>query len=297
MKLKSLVAFGIASLFISTSVPSMASAATEAEMVQTAKNYIGTPYRYGGTTTSGIDCSAYTQVVFKKSGESLPRTTGQQFQQGKAVGKSNLQTGDLVFFNTSGRGVSHVGIYIGSNNFIHASTSQGVTVSSLNDPYYWKSRYVGAKRAATFGATTVAGSHSAKPAVNYATRAEIAEAIAKKLHLKANASPAFNDVSTSHPQASSIAAVAEAGIVSGNNNGEFKPNDLLTRAEMAKILTNAFNLPQSTTVPFSDVTSSWLPYVGAIYNKNITRGFSNGTYGSNGKVKDTELTLFMQRAQ
>ncbi|WP_432354534.1 NlpC/P60 family protein [Sporosarcina sp. A2] len=299
MKLKRLLAFGIASLLISTSVPSIASASSATDLVNTAKNYIGTPYRYGGTTTSGIDCSAYTQVVFKKSGKTLPRTADQQYRQGQAVGKSNLATGDLVFFNTSGNKVSHVGIYIGSSKFIHASTSQGVTISSINDPYYWKSKYVGAKRVANFTGTSVATSNTAKPVVNYATRAEVAEAIAKKLNLTAQGASSYKDVPSNHPQASAITAVTEAKILSGNNNGEFKPNDLLTRAEMAKALSNAFNLSQSSNVPFSDVSSTYwaLPFIGAIYNENVTKGFSDGTYGINGKVKDTELKLFMERAQ
>lgn len=302
MKLKRLLALGIASLVISTSVPSMASATTlsATNLVSTAKNYIGAPYRYGGTSlTSGIDCSAYTQVVFKKNGKSLPRTTGQQYQQGKAVSKSNLSTGDLVFFNTSGKGISHVGIYIGSSKFIHASTSQGVTVSSINDPYYWKNKYVGAKRVSNFTGTTVAGSEAAKPAVTYATRAEVAEALVKKLNLTAQGNASYKDVPSSHPQASAIAAVTNAGILSGNNNNEFKPNDLLTRAEMAKALSNAFKLTHSSNVPFSDVSSSYwaLPFIGALYNENVTKGYSDGTYGINGKVKDSELKLFIDRAQ
>lgn len=173
----------------------MASASTlsATDLVNTAKNYIGTPYRWGGTTTSGIDCSAFTQVVFKKTGKALPRTTGQQYQSGKAVSKSNLTTGDLVFFNTSGRGVSHVGIYIGASKFIHASTSKGVTISSLNDPYYWKSRYVGAKRPATFGETTVASKPT--PTVTYATRGQVANIVVKTLGLHRTGSDmSFPDV-------------------------------------------------------------------------------------------------------
>jgi len=70
------------------------------------------------------------------------------YASGKAVNKANLETGDLVFFNTTGKGVSHVGIYIGNGEFAHASTSRGVRVDKLNDPYYWGDRYIGAKRVA-----------------------------------------------------------------------------------------------------------------------------------------------------
>ena len=86
-----------------------ASTITTKEVTSTAYQYLGVPYKYGGTTTRGIDCSGFTQKVFKELGVSLKRTAAQQYTQGKSVSRSNLQTGDLVFFNTSG-GVSHVGI-------------------------------------------------------------------------------------------------------------------------------------------------------------------------------------------
>lgn len=130
---------------------STAQAATVDELTNTAKQYIGAPYKYGGTNIkTGIDCSGYTRYVFSQLGISLKRTSKEQYTQGTAVSKSELQPGDLVFFNTSGKGVSHVGIYLGDNKFISATTSGGVEIDSLNDPYYWGSRYVGARRVAEF---------------------------------------------------------------------------------------------------------------------------------------------------
>ncbi|PKC50932.1 hypothetical protein RhiirA1_484974, partial [Rhizophagus irregularis] len=82
-----------------------AEAASVADLTNTAMNYIGAPYQYGGTSIKyGIDCSAYTQLVFSKLGISLPRSSSAQYNEGTYVSKSNLQAGDLVFFNTSGRG-------------------------------------------------------------------------------------------------------------------------------------------------------------------------------------------------
>lgn len=106
---------------------------------------IGTRYVSGGVSTNGFDCSGFTMYVFNKIGIDLPHQSGSQYQMGTAISRDNLRAGDLVFYNTSGRGVSHVGIYVGEGKFAHASSSRGVTISSMSDSYY-VNRYVGAKR-------------------------------------------------------------------------------------------------------------------------------------------------------
>ncbi|MCX7695784.1 MAG: C40 family peptidase [Caloramator sp.] len=111
-----------------------------------AKSLLGVRYVYGGTTTSGLDCSGFVQYVYKKMGVVLPRTASQQASVGLAISKDELRKGDLVFFETVSAGISHVGIYIGDGQFIHASsTAKRVTVSSLDSGYY-STRYRGAVR-------------------------------------------------------------------------------------------------------------------------------------------------------
>lgn len=109
--------------------------------------WLGTPYRYGGTDRRGLDCSAFTRIVIQSVyGKTLPRTTALQVARGKRVRRSALQCGDLVFFkNMRGRGVDHVGIYMGNGRFVHASVTRGVVYSDLNQPYY-RERYAGARR-------------------------------------------------------------------------------------------------------------------------------------------------------
>ena len=115
------------------------------KIIATAKQYIGVPYLWGGSTPSGFDCSGFVQYVFNRHGISLPRTSKEQWTVGKSVSKDALKPGDLVFFaNTYTTGISHLGIYIGNNQFIHASSSKGVTVTDLNNAY-WAARYYGAK--------------------------------------------------------------------------------------------------------------------------------------------------------
>ena len=125
-----------------------ASSVSGANVVVYAKQYLGYRYVSGGSSPStGFDCSGFTSYIYKHFGISLSRTSGGQSSNGTAVPKSSLQAGDLVIFNNSGNTkVGHVGIYIGGNSFIHASTpSTGVIISSLSESYYAK-RYVSARR-------------------------------------------------------------------------------------------------------------------------------------------------------
>ena len=119
-----------------------------------ANTYIGTPYRFGGMTRSGIDCSAFVLSVYGSvTGINLPRISSAQAQEGERVEIEQLEKGDLLFFQTRGSRISHVGIVQeitpeGEIKFIHASTSKGVTISSLNEKY-WGLRFRFAKRILT----------------------------------------------------------------------------------------------------------------------------------------------------
>jgi hypothetical protein len=110
-------------------------------------DWYGTKYRLGGTTKKGIDCSALVQNVFITAfGITLPRTARDQYKATQRISTTELQEGDLLFFNTR-HGVSHVGIYLQNNKFVHASVSNGVMISDMFEPYFVK-RFIGAGRVA-----------------------------------------------------------------------------------------------------------------------------------------------------
>jgi len=126
--------------------PEVDSIGVQDRLILFARKMLNIPYRFGGSTFMGIDCSGYVQKVFGFLDVSLPRTAREQFHIGEPVSKEELSIGDLVFFRTYASFPSHVGIYLGNNLFIHASSkSRKVSIDSLNTPYYIK-RFIGAKR-------------------------------------------------------------------------------------------------------------------------------------------------------
>lgn len=128
---------------VSTSENKASSAKTSSQKVnQVYRQWVGTRYRLGGTGSAGIDCSAFVQKTMSGAFNlHLPRSTAEQRHIGRSISKSDLQPGDLVFFRKN----NHVGVYIGGGKFVHASTSQGVTTSSLSESY-WARTYTQSRR-------------------------------------------------------------------------------------------------------------------------------------------------------
>ncbi len=116
------------------------------DIVKSAHQYMGVPYKWGGTTESGFDCSGLTRAVYLLNGISLPRASYEQYNEGDSVSKAKLQKGDLVFFITDkGKKINHVGIYIGNNEFIHAPSRGKVVSKARLDSSYWGKAYRGAR--------------------------------------------------------------------------------------------------------------------------------------------------------
>lgn len=123
---------------------------TAENIIEVAQSYEGTPYKFGGTTKKGMDCSGLISVSFKKAGISLPRTSREMSTKGEKITFQQISKGDLLFFKTAkGRGINHVGLVVevsaGKVYFIHSSTSQGVIISSL-DEAYWFEAFAEARR-------------------------------------------------------------------------------------------------------------------------------------------------------
>lgn len=116
------------------------------EISGTALSLRGTPYRNGGADPRGFDCSGFVWYVFAQHGFGMPRTVEEQYSVGGSIQPSEIQAGDLVFFNTTGRGATHVGIAIGGDSFVHAPSSRGAVRVERMSSGYWGTRFIGARR-------------------------------------------------------------------------------------------------------------------------------------------------------
>ncbi|MBN1500183.1 MAG: C40 family peptidase [Spirochaetes bacterium] len=112
-------------------------------IIKTAEKYIGVKYRYGGSSPNGFDCSGFALYVYKQNGINLPRSARNQYKSGHHIKNSQAEPGDLVFFSDKGTSITHVGIYIGNNRFIHApSTGKSVQITEI-DSFYYSTRVAG----------------------------------------------------------------------------------------------------------------------------------------------------------
>lgn len=115
-------------------------------LVRTALEFLGAPYRNGGSDPSGFDCSGFVQWVFGRHGLAMPREVRDQYEVGRKIDLNNVQQGDLLFFETVARGATHVGIALGSGRFVHAPSARGVVRIEPYTASYWARRFLGARR-------------------------------------------------------------------------------------------------------------------------------------------------------
>ena len=259
--------------FISTN---KVSAATSNEIATYAENLYGTPYKFGGTTTSGFDCSGYIRYVFNNFNISLPRTSEDQFRVGTTISKDNLQPGDLVFFaNTYKKGISHTGIYLGNNEFISAK-SRGVLKANLKTDPYWAPKYAGAKRLSNV--KVASEPVQIKPAEQM--------------------SEAFKDLSVKHPAFEAIIALNEIGVITGYEDSTFKPEKSITRGQAATMINRELKLEVSTKVTFKDVATNhqFAADIAALNEAGILQGYATGEFGINDKLTLAHLAAIVDRA-
>ncbi len=160
-----------------------------AGLLDKANSYLGVRYRYGAASRSATDCSGFTTQVFRSQGVKLPRTSREQSTRGQKVSKGELKAGDLVFFNTRGSRISHVGIYQGGGKFIHASSGKGrVMVSSLNEGYYQR-RFAGARRVMSSKSSTTKKKTEPVVAKKEEPKSSAVEKAAEPVEPKAVATP------------------------------------------------------------------------------------------------------------
>lgn len=233
-----------------------------------ATQYVGSPYKFGGSTPAGFDCSGFMRFVFAEFGVKLPHSSEQQFYVGTPVTKEQLVPGDIVFFeNTYKPGISHSGIYLGNNKFVSAKNERlGVAVADLFGTPYWGEKYVGAKRVLQGGG--------------------------------ADPKPSFSDLSDKHLAYAAILELSQKGIITGFHDSTFQPDGLVTRGQAAAMLNRVLQFTPTKDVQFVDVgkTHQFAKDIAAMNEKGIVMGYHDGRFGLNEHLTRTQLAAIIDRA-
>nr|WP_246421709.1 C40 family peptidase [Texcoconibacillus texcoconensis] len=191
-------------------------------IIDEAKTHIGTPYSFGGTSPSGFDCSGFLYYTFQQEGITIPRTTSTQYNYGETVNRDSLEIGDIVFFETYKPGPSHSGIYVGGNEFIHASSSNGITINNLNESYY-NQRYIGAKR--------------------FVEEVEVEVEEEEEPEVLADLPTGeYHDIDEDHWAQEKIYELSQEGIIQGTSDSFFLPDENISRDQAATIFDKALEL-------------------------------------------------------
>lgn len=142
---------GLAKTYLSQIMGVALSATSNLKLFEFIHDWVGTPYRFGGSSRKGIDCSAFTKEIYSKVFNlTIKRSSRDIFGMVSPVRKDELKEGDLVFFKIRSRSISHVGVYLGDGRFAHAATSRGVSISNLDDAYYRRYFYKGGRLMAEY---------------------------------------------------------------------------------------------------------------------------------------------------
>lgn len=267
---------------IMTSEADAASGATPDQIAEYALKFKGVPYKWGGTTPSGFDCSGYIRYVYGNFGIDLPRTSADQFGEGSAVSKSNLKKGDLVFFaNTYKPGISHTGIYIGNGNVISAE-SGGIEISNINTNPYWAPKYAGAKRLSN---VKEAVAQVSKPAPAPKPKPDLPKG-------------QYYDVSKGFWAHNPITNLSMKNIITGYDHSEFRPENSVTRAEAATMIAKSLGIKPVAGTSFNDVSSKhWASgYINAVHKKGIIDGRGNSKYAPDAKITRAEISALLTKA-
>lgn len=282
--MKKLGSIGLAMLMVVSvffSAPSEAQANSQRDNVVRIATQLTTqniPYQWGGTTTRGFDCSGFVQYVYRQAGITILRTTSEQITQGTHVNRNSLRPGDIVFFNTNNPNSStptHNGIYIGNNRMAHSGSSRGVEITSIGSGSYWGRYYIGARR-------IIQDAPPPPPRSSFETLSV----------------GQYHDVPTGFWAHNEIRSISLQGHMNGTGHSFFDPNDPITRASVAAVISRMQGLDKRNNHSFRDVTSGhWATgYIGAVEAAGYMNGVGGGNFQPDRPMTRAEVSTVLRRA-